>query len=275
MIDRYTWRTSILEVALWILALAFFGFPLYILIIVALTEPNKLSLSFDFPSHIYWGNFSTAWVDGNIPQAFMTSVCITAASTFLVVLFSATASFVIARITRWWSKWVFGLFLAGIIIPGGLGVIPLYLMFRDLGLLGTPWALIIIYVGGSMPMSVFLYSIFLRALPREYEEAALIDGCPRWRIFFSVTLPLARPITGTIVILTVIGIYNDFFTPLLYLMGSDYTTLPLALMNFSTKYYSDWGAIFAGLIIAILPVLICYLFMQKSIMRGFSGGLKG
>jgi raffinose/stachyose/melibiose transport system permease protein len=275
MIGRYTWRTSILEIILWILAVAFFGLPLYILVSVALTKTSNLSVDGAASQHVYWGNFGTAWVEGNIPQAFVTSAAITAVSTVLVVILSAMCSFVLARVTRRWSTWAFGLFLAGIIIPGGLGVIPLYLMFRDLGLLGSPWALIIIYVGGNMPMSVFLYTVFLRAIPREYEEAALIDGCPRWRIFFSVTFPLARPITGTIVILTAIGIYNDFFTPLLYLIGSDYTTLPLALMNFSTKYYTDWGAIFAGLLIAIAPVLVCYLAMQRSIMRGFSGGLKG
>ena len=126
-----------------------------------------------------------------------------------------------------------------------------------------------------MPFNVFLYTIFLRSLPREFEEAAVLDGAgPLW-MFWQVVFPLLRPVTGTIVILAAINVYNDFFVPLLFLSGSGVSTVPLALRDFSSQYFTDWGAIFAALVITIVPVLIFYLFLQRSIINGFAGGLKG
>lgn len=275
MLSRYTWRTVVLETSLWITAAIFLGIPLYLLVNVALKASNDRTPGFTPPAPVTLENFATAWVQGDLPQAFVTSVCIAAVSVAAIVFLSALASYPLARITRRWSSVAFGFFLAGMIIPAGLGMIPLYITMRDAGLLGTPLALILIYVGGGMPFNIFLYTIFLRAVPREYEEAAALDGCPPWRAFWLVIFPLVRPITGTIVILAFIGVYNDFFTPLLYLSGSDYTTLPLALKDFSSQYFTDWGAIFAGLIIAIAPVLFFYLLLQRHIISGFAGGLKG
>ena len=126
-----------------------------------------------------------------------------------------------------------------------------------------------------MPFNIFLYTLFLRALPREYEEAAILDGCGNLRIFWRIVFPLLRPVTGTIIILAVITVYNDFYTPLLYLAGSENTTLPLALRSYSSQYASNWNATFAGLILVTIPVLVFYLLLQKRIIRGFAGGLKG
>jgi raffinose/stachyose/melibiose transport system permease protein len=117
--------------------------------------------------------------------------------------------------------------------------------------------------------------MFLRTIPRYYEEAAMIDGCGPFRTFWNVIFPLVRPVTGTIVVLTAIAVYNDFFTPLLYLSGTSYTTLPLAISQFSSIYSTNWNAVFAGLLEAIVPVLLFYLFLQKHIIKGLSGGLKG
>jgi len=275
MLNRYTWKTGVLEALLWVVAAVFFAIPLYLLVNVALKPSNERGSGFALPERVAWENFSTAWVDGNLPQAFLTSVVISVSVVLFVVLFAAMAAYPLSRITRRWSTAAFGYFIAGIIVPGGLGMIPLYLLMRDAGLLGTIWPLLIIYVGGGMPFNILLYTIFLRALPREYEEAARIDGARPMRIFWSVVFPLMRPVTGTIVVLQLIGVYNDFFTPLLYLGGSDYTTLPLALKDFSSQYFTDWGAIFAGLIMAMIPVLVFYLSLQKHIIRGFAGGLKG
>jgi raffinose/stachyose/melibiose transport system permease protein len=134
---------------------------------------------------------------------------------------------------------------------------------------------VIIYIGAGMPFNVFLYTIFMRSVPRDYEEAAVLDGCGPLRMFWHVVFPLMRPVTGTVVILATINVYNDFFAPLLYLSGSGVSTVPLALRDFSSQYFTDWGAIFAALVISITPVLVFYLLLQKHIIRGFAGGLKG
>ncbi len=125
------------------------------------------------------------------------------------------------------------------------------------------------------PFSIFLYTGFLRALPGEYEEAAALDGCGPFGTFWRVVFPLLRPITGTVVILNVIHVWNDFLTPLLYLSGSGQQTIPVALFGFVGQYVSQWNLVFAGLVITVFPILLVYFLLQKSVIQGFSGGLKG
>jgi raffinose/stachyose/melibiose transport system permease protein len=263
-----------LEIVLWLAALVFYAVPLFVLVNVALKDQPSLTPPFAPADPPSLNNFADAWVEGNLGPAFVTSGLITIVSVVFIVGLSALAAYPLARVTKKWSKFAFGFFVAGMVLPS-IGTIPLYINMRDIGLLGSPVALILIYVGTQMPFNIFLYTIFLRAIPREYEEAATLDGCGPIRTFWSVVFPLVRPVTGTIVILSVITVYNDFFTPLLYLTSSDYTTVPLALRTFSGLYFTDWGAIFAGLLLAIAPVLIAYFLLQKNIIRGFAGGLKG
>jgi raffinose/stachyose/melibiose transport system permease protein len=126
-----------------------------------------------------------------------------------------------------------------------------------------------------MPFAIFLISTFLRELPAEYEEAAVIDGAGPSRAFFSVVVPLLRPVLGTVAILTAISTWNNFFVPLLYLAGSGFETVPVRLYSFVGQYASDWPVIFAGLIITVLPILVAFFFLQRAVMNGFSGGVKG
>jgi raffinose/stachyose/melibiose transport system permease protein len=126
-----------------------------------------------------------------------------------------------------------------------------------------------------MPFSIFLYTAFLRNIPKEYEEAAEIDGAGRVRTFAYIVLPLLRPVTGTVIILTGVFVYNDFFTPLLYLSGSGSQTTTVALSGFVGEYRSYWNLVFAGLIMSSAPILILFFTMQKTVIKGFGGGLKG
>jgi raffinose/stachyose/melibiose transport system permease protein len=274
VIGRYTGKTLALEIVMWVLALVFLGLPVYILINVALKSVTDTTSGLTPASPATLENFTTAFTEGNIGPAFVTSVFITAASVVAVIAVSAFAAYPLARVSRRWSTATFGVFVAGLIVPT-VGVIPLYITMKNLGLLGNPVALILLYVGANIPFSILLYTIFLRAVPSDYEEAARLDGAGSVRTFWSVVFPLLRPVTGTIAVLTTIAIYNDFFTPLLYLNGSDYTTLPLALRNFSSQYTTNWGAIFAGISLGVLPVLAFYVVLQRNIIKGFAGGLKG
>ena len=144
-----------------------------------------------------------------------------------------------------------------------------------MNLLGTLPSLIIFYIGREMPIAIFLYTAFLRNIPREYEEAAAIDGAGNVKTFTNVVLPLLRPVTGTVIILTGVFVYNDFFTPLLYLSGTGNQTTTVALAQFVQEYRSYWNLVFAGLIMASTPILIVFFAMQKSVIKGFGGGLKG
>jgi raffinose/stachyose/melibiose transport system permease protein len=165
--------------------------------------------------------------------------------------------------------------MLGLLLPFQLALLPLYQLIRDLRLLGTLWSLVLFYSGLQVPFATFLYMGFLRVIPREYEEAALIDGAGLLSVFWRVVFPLLRPVTGTVVILNAIFIWNDFLTPFLYLSGSDQQTIPVAVFGFIGQYVSQWNLVFAGLVIAMLPILAIYFFMQRHIIKGFAGGLKG
>ncbi|MGZ0712611.1 carbohydrate ABC transporter permease (plasmid) [Coraliomargarita sp. W4R53] len=272
--NKYTWRTGVLEIVM-ILATLVYCMPFYILITTSLKQPNDPGDALSLPSPATLANFPDAWIRGELGAAILNSFIVTLLSVTLIVILSALASYPLARVTRAWSRMAYILIAGGLILPFQLAMLPLYQTMRDLSLLGTPWSLVLFYLGTQMPFSIVLYTGFLRELPIEYEEAASLDGANQFITFSRVLFPMLRPITGTVIILNVVAVWNDFLTPLLYLYGSNTETIPVALFQFVGQYVSEWNVVFAGLIITILPVLILYFAMQKVVIRGFSGGLKG
>jgi raffinose/stachyose/melibiose transport system permease protein len=273
-VRRYRPRTLLLELTMVLVGVAFV-FPVYILINLSLKRPNDQSSPLSLATHPTLSNYGDAWHKAGLGGALANTFIVTALSVALIVVLSSLAAYPLARVARAWSKAVFGLFIVGLLLPFQLALIPLYTTIRDLHLLGTLWSLVIFYVGLQMPFSIFLYVAFLRALPRDYEEAAAIDGCTPLRGFVTVVFPLLRPITGTVAILNAIFVWNDFLTPLLYLSGSSHQTVTVALFGFVGQFVSEWNLVFAGLVISIAPLLLAYFLMQRSIIRGFAGGLKG
>jgi len=167
---------------------------------------------------------------------------------------------------------LFIFFLAGIMIPIRLGILPLYLLMRDLGLIDTPFALILTYAASGMPMAVFLLSVFFRNLPRELEDAARIDGCTEWQTFYRVMLPLVRPGLATVIIINVVPWWNDFFFPLLFLTSNTWKTIPLGMQIFFGQHLIDWSLVFSGMVLASLPLLIVYLIMSRQFIEGLTAG---
>lgn len=271
---RYTWRTGVLEAVMVVVGLLFLV-PVYVLVNISLKDPQGPTEPLAPVTAPTLQNYADAWRQAGLGPAMVNSATVTVVSVALIVLLAALAAYPLARVTSRWSSFTFYAFLVGLLLPFQLALIPLYTTMRDLGLLGSVWALVIYYVGLQMPFSVFLYTSFLRALPIDYEEAASIDGCGPLRSFWSVVLPLLRPVTGTVVILNVLNVWNDFLTPLLYLSGSAQQTLPVALFTFVSQYVSQWNLVFAGLVISIAPILLVYFLMQKTIIQGFASGLKG
>ncbi|MDQ0615351.1 raffinose/stachyose/melibiose transport system permease protein [Microbacterium sp. W4I4] len=274
MSDRYTWRKLALEVGM-IVAAAIFVVPLYLLIVTAFKSPSETSSPFAPPSAPTFENFVTAWEQGNLPAALANSVIVTVASVLLLVVTSSLAAYPLARITQGWSRGAYLAFLFGLMLPIQLSLIPVYLAMRNVGLTGTLLGIILVYGGLQMPFCIFLYVEFLRSVPRDYDEAASIDGAGHFRTFVHVLLPMLRPITGTVVVLNSVMIWNDFYMPLLYLSGTGNQTLPVAIYGFVGAWTSQWNVIFAALILAALPVLVVFMLMQKAVFRGYSSGLKG
>jgi raffinose/stachyose/melibiose transport system permease protein len=271
---RYRWRTFGLEVVMVAVA-ALFVFPLYVLVNLSLRPQGQLVDPLRVHLPLTLANYRDAWNQAALGSAILNSTIVTVGSVVVVVGVSALAAYPLARSTARMSRWTFALFMLGLLLPFQLALLPLYTTIRDLHGLGSLWALILFYSGLQAPFGVFLYVSFLRALPRDYEEAALIDGCNPIQAFGRVVFPLLRPITGTVIILNAVFVWNDFLTPLLYLSGTDRQTIPVAIFTFVGQYTTNWQLVFAGLVMGIAPILVVYFALQRHIIRGFAGGLKG
>jgi raffinose/stachyose/melibiose transport system permease protein len=266
------------EVALLIAAAVFCG-PFYLFIAIALettAQATKTPLSFPWPPH--WGNLSEAWATGGqagLGSAMQSSLIITVSSVVGLILLGSLCAYVLARRNDRLAGVVYVLFVLGIILPFQLAIIPVYVGMLHLGLIGNYAGMILLNIGLLMPLTVFLYTGFIRALPRDYEEAALVDGAGTLAVYYRIVFPLLRPITGTVAVFVGIIVWNEFFTALVFLYGSRYQTLPVAIVSFVGDYAARWNLIFAGVAIAIAPAVGFYLFAQRRLMHGYASGIKG
>src|SRR3954471_11176209 len=271
---RYTRKTMVRELALLLVA-AVWWVPFYFLVIVALKpDIEALQSPLTLPKSVDLGNFSTAWHDASLGRALVNSLVITGGSVLALIAIGSVCAYTIARRGGRMGTALYVLFVLGIIFPFQLGLVPTYAVMRHLHLVGSYLGIILLYTGIWMPFSVFLYTGFVRALPKEYEEAARVDGASQLRTFRRVVFPLLRPVTGTVAIFTGLIIWNDFFLSLIFLNGTNKTPLPVAVYTFVGAFASRWNLIFAAVIVSLLPVLIFFLFAQRQLIRGFTGGIK-
>jgi raffinose/stachyose/melibiose transport system permease protein len=272
---RYGKRTFGLELGMIFVALLFV-FPVYVLVTLSFKSTPEISGGgLGLPSSLETANYSKAWNTAHLGAALINSSIITGISLVTLIAVGSTASYYLARKQSRLSYRMYILFLLGIILPFQLGLVPLYRMVKDAGLLGSYTSMVLFYTGLQTPFTIFLYTGFLRALPREYGEAALVDGATHWQSFRRVTFPLLRPITGTVIILNAVFIWNDFLTPLIYLGGSPNETIPVVVYQFVGQYVSNWGYVFAAVVLATLPMLLLFLLLQRFVIKGFTSGLKG
>ena len=273
---HYSRGTLVREFAL-VLVAAVYCLPFYLLVAIALEttgQTYKTPLTFPWPPR--WGNFSEAWNTGGqagLGRALESSLIITLSSVIALIVLGSLCAYTIARRPGRLSNLVYVLFVVGIILPFQLAIIPLFVAMRHLGLVGNYLGMIVLNVGLLMPLTVFLYVGFIRALPRDYEDAARVDGAGILRTYARVVFPLLWPITATVAMLAGIIVWNEFFIALIFLIGSRYETVPVALYSFVGD--ARWNLIFAGVAITIAPILAFYLFAQRRLIRGFSPGLKG
>ena len=277
---RYS-KTSLVIEIITIIAAIIMLLPFWILVVAAFKTGNQVLTTSAFapPTLPTLSNFTTllspsSSSSGSVFAGLLSSIVVTAGTIICLVAFGSLAAYVLARSTRAWSTRTYYLFLIGIVLPTQLGTLPLYVGARELGLVGNPWGMILIYTGQLLPLSVFLYSGFFRRLPREYEEAATIDGASRLQVYARVVFPLMAPATGTVAILAGLICWNDFFTALIFLNGTSFQTLPVVMYNYVGSLVSQWNLIFAVVIVSMVPILIFYIIAQKRFIQGFAGGIK-
>jgi raffinose/stachyose/melibiose transport system permease protein len=279
MFSKYTVGTFIREIALVIAGIVIL-IPLYILVMMAFKTNQEMLTTSPVapPTQPTFDNFVAALSgDGsrNILVGMLNSAVITVGSVLVLIAIGAIAAYTIARRPGRLGNAAYLTFVVGIILPFQLAMIPTYVALRQIGLLGTHVGMVLLYAGLLMPLTVFLYTGFARAIPRDYEEAASIDGASKLRTFLTIVFPLLAPATGTVAIMTGLIVWNDFFTPLIFLSGSKATTLPVMIYSFVGENVTQWNIVFAVVIISMIPILTFYLFAQKKFIQGFAGGMKG
>jgi raffinose/stachyose/melibiose transport system permease protein len=252
--------------------------PFYFLVAIAIRPTSDLFNSpLQFPKSVDAHNFTSAWKGGgtgSLGRSLENSLVITCSTVLILIALGSVCAYAIARHPGKLGNALYLLFLLGIILPFQLGIIPAYVVLRHVHLIGKYAGIILLDVGLLMPLTVFLYTGFIRALPREYEEAAQVDGAGVWRTYIRVVFPLLLPVTGTVAIICGLIVWNDFFTPLIFLGGSKNSTLPLAVYSFVGEFASQWNLIFAAVIISLIPIMAFFLVAQKQLIRGFTGGIK-
>ncbi|QMV41183.1 carbohydrate ABC transporter permease [Cohnella cholangitidis] len=224
------------------------------------------------PTNPRWENYEKVWSAGNIDVYFLNSVWITFVATALTVVLGSLVTYAITRMKWKSSKLVLGLFMVAMMIPVHSTLIPLFSLFSDVGLTDHPLALILSYVAFNMPITIMILLGFYYALPREVEEAAVIDGCSVNRMYFRIVFPMTVSVLATTAIINMIYNWNEFIFVNTFISSDVYKTLTVGVQNFIGQYTTDWGAIGATLMISILPILLTFLFLSDRIVEGIAAG---
>jgi raffinose/stachyose/melibiose transport system permease protein len=227
---------------------------------------------FGFPNHVAFDNYQRAWSEASVATALRNSAIVTVSSVLLSTAVACLASYAIARLPFAGRTFWRLLFVGGLIVPVQLIMIALFITMRWLGVLDTLTSLVIVYTTFGIPLGVLVLVGFFAALPSELSEAAMIDGAYHLQTFLRIVLPLARSAIFTVMILNGVWIWNDFFIALVLTSNPSIQTLPLAILSFFGVYSSEWGLIFASVVIAALPVVALYLMMTKRFIAGLTAG---
>ncbi|MGC0273314.1 carbohydrate ABC transporter permease [Pseudactinotalea sp. Z1739] len=229
-----------------------------------------------WPENWTFDNFATAWNAGNFGTAAFNSVVLTLSASVAIVALAAPAAYYLSRQDNRLTRSVTLLFILGLGVPVQVIIVPLFVMLARVGLTNSIFGLALVYMGVSMPFTVFLLTAFFRSLPGELEEAAALDGSTPVRTFWTIMLPLARGGLLTAFVLQLISNWNETVLALVLLQTTDRYTLPIALINFvqrQTYSGADWGGLFAGLVLVIIPVLLIYLWLGRRLTEGLTLGM--
>jgi N-acetylglucosamine transport system permease protein len=251
------------------------GLPLLWAVVSSFKSDDEiLNHPWALPSTPHVDNWSRAWISADIGRYFLNSIIVVGGALLLTMLLGSLVAYALARYEFRGNRIIYYVFVAAMFFPVFLALVPLFFTVQKLGLLGTYQGLILVYAAYAVPFTVFFLHSFFRTLPTEIAEAAFLDGCSHGAVFFRVMLPLARPGLTAVGIFNFLGLWNQYLLPLVLNPDPDRYVLAQGLANLTVNqgYRSDWGGLFAGLTIAMLPVLIAYVAFQKHIRAGMTAG---
>ncbi len=229
-------------------------------------KPYSLPESYDF------FNYRKAWSEANIQTTLRNSILVTSVSVLISTILACLAAYGLARFRFNGRMGIRLLFVGGLVVPVQLIILPIFVILKDLGILGDIRSLIAVYSVFAIPLGVLVLSGFFGLLPKDLEDAARIDGASHLEIFWRIMLPLSRPALAAVVILNGVWIWNDFFLGFILINNRDAETMPVGIMSFRGTYSTEWGLIFASVTISALPVVIAYLLLSRQFIAGLTAG---
>ena len=246
--------------------------PFAVLLQLALSPSGFDQATFLQPDSLRWGNFVSAWTQSGLGAALLHSLVITVGALTVLVLSASMAAWAFVRYPIALFRWVFGALLACMMIPGIINTVPLYTLLIRIHGVNTFWAMALVCASNALPFSIFLYSGFLQTVPREIEEAAVIDGCTPFAAFWRVTFFFLKPVTAAVVILNGISIWNNYGQAVFLLQTEEVRTVPLAISLFFQQYGAHWNLVAASAFLAVLPALAVFLGFQNYFIKGITAG---
>ncbi|MFC3745673.1 carbohydrate ABC transporter permease [Paenibacillus sp. GCM10012306] len=250
-------------------------FPfLFVLFSSVKKDNNAIALNpFGIPKEFVFNNYVEAWVNAKISTYFFNSLYISVLSSVVSILLASMFAFAITRMRQGkWNTILFSLVLVGMLIPNNALMLPIYNIVRKLGILNTHWALIIPYIANAIPFTIIILAAFMRSLPSEIEEAAVVDGLKAPGIFARIIVPLTVPAMVTVFIVNFLGNWNEFLLANYFLSNDELRTLPVGMVQFRDQYQMNYAQMSAGIVYSVLPVVIIYAILQEKIIEGVTAG---
>ncbi|UXY16321.1 carbohydrate ABC transporter permease [Chitiniphilus purpureus] len=251
---------------------------LFPIVLIAINAFKDRASIFDSPLSLpnaeSWSliGFEKAMKNAHFFSFFGNSMIVTVTSLFFILLFGAMAAWALSEYRFRGNRWLMAFFAFGIMVPIRLGTVSILKIMVSLELVNTLTALILVYIAQGLPLAIMILSEFMQQIPKELKEAARCDGVGEFKIFFQVILPLIRPAVATVAVFTMVPIWNDLWFPLILAPGEETQTITLGVQQFIGQYATDWNAVLASLSLAVLPVLVLYMFFSRQLIRGITAG---
>ena len=258
------WRKSILAIFIAFIHIV----PIYITLAASVKEMGDFSSYWTLPKKIFLENYIVAFKSVNLLIAFKNTIIITIVSVSITIVLGAMAAYPLARNRTRFNNFIITFILAIMMIPPLSLLVPLYSFVSIIKGISTYWGIIIIQVTFQLPLSIFLFTNFIKTIPKELDEAATLDGCSMFSIFYRIILPLLKPVTATVVILTGVAVWNDYQFSLYFLQKPDMNVLTLAISSFFAQSATDIHVAAAAAVMAIIPITVIYIFLQKYFVQG-------
>ncbi len=266
-------KLAVTEAIMIVIAVIWF-IPIYYLIVTTFKTPKEASAGpLRLPRVWVFQNYIDAFKNMEYPRSLFNTMEITVLAVGIIVLVTSLAGYALARTKTRWGNRLFLLFLAGLMVPFQMNIVSLFKIVKNVGLMNTVWAVILVDVAINVPQGTFLFKEFIESsVPKELEEAAEIDGCSVIKKFFVIILPLLKPVIATVVILVTLNVWNEFMTPLLFIQSRENDVILQEVSRNIGQFATDWTALFPMMMLGVAPLMIFYIFMQKYIISGVAAG---